>query len=82
VSFEAEAHCIPEWLLGRKKTGYEWAQIAVLYPQHSIREQFVRVLAKHGTSRRCEGQPQSRLHKRAAVQLLSCIRPKSSSFRA
>jgi superfamily I DNA/RNA helicase len=47
VSVEAEAHCIAEWLLGRKKAGYEWPQMAVLYPQHWIGEQFARVLAKH-----------------------------------
>ena len=55
VSFDAEAHCIAEWLLGRKKAGYEWPQMAVLYPEHSIGEQFARILAKHGcrsTSRR------------------------------
>ena len=47
VSFEAEAHCIAEWLLGRKKAGFEWPQMAVLYPQHSIGDQIARVLAKH-----------------------------------
>src|SRR5690606_4352035 len=47
VSFEAEAHCIAEWLLGRKKAGYEWPHMAVLYPEHKIGEIFARVLTKH-----------------------------------
>jgi superfamily I DNA/RNA helicase len=47
VSFDAEAHAIAEWLLARKRAGYEWPQMAVLYPEHSIGEQFARVFAKH-----------------------------------
>jgi hypothetical protein len=47
VSFEAEAHAIAEWLLARKRAGYEWAQMAVLYPEHGIGDVFTRVLAKH-----------------------------------
>jgi superfamily I DNA/RNA helicase len=46
VSFEAEAHSIAEWLNARKTAGYEWAQMAVLYPEHSIGESFTRVFAK------------------------------------
>lgn len=48
VSFEAEAHAIAEWLLARKQAGYDWAQMAVLYPEHSIGEQFTRVLTRRG----------------------------------
>jgi hypothetical protein len=45
VSFEAEAHAIAEWLLGRRKAGYEWGQMAVLYPEHWIGERFAKVHA-------------------------------------
>jgi hypothetical protein len=47
VSFDAEAHAIAEWLLARKRAGYEWPQMAVLYPEHHIGEQFARVFARH-----------------------------------
>lgn len=47
VSLEAEAHAIAEWLIARKNAGYEWPQMAVLYPEHHIGEQFARVFAKH-----------------------------------
>ncbi len=48
VSHDGEAHAIAEWLLGRKAAGYQWAQMAVLYPRHFIGERFEKVLAKHG----------------------------------
>jgi hypothetical protein len=47
VSFEAEAHAIAEWLLARRKAGYDWPQMAVLYPEHGIGDRFARVLEKH-----------------------------------
>jgi superfamily I DNA/RNA helicase len=31
VCIDAEAHCVAEWFLGRKKAGYEWPQMACLY---------------------------------------------------
>jgi superfamily I DNA and RNA helicase len=31
---DAEAHCVAEWFLRRKKVGYEWPQMACLYPEH------------------------------------------------
>lgn len=48
VSYDGEAHAIAEWLLGRKAAGYQWGQMAVLYPWHRIGKQFEKVLAKHG----------------------------------
>ena len=36
VSHDGEAHAIAEWLLGRKAAGYQWGQMAVLYPRHFI----------------------------------------------
>jgi len=47
VDFEGEAHAIAEWLAARSRSGYEWPQMAVLYPEHHIGERFARVLAKH-----------------------------------
>jgi superfamily I DNA/RNA helicase len=46
VSYEAEAHAIAEWLLARRQAGYEWAQMAVLYPEHHIGDTFARVFAR------------------------------------
>jgi superfamily I DNA/RNA helicase len=47
VNFEAEAHAVAEWLQGRRRAGYEWPQMAVLYPEHHIGERFARVFATH-----------------------------------
>jgi hypothetical protein len=46
VSIEAEGHAIAEWLLGRRKAGYQWGQMAVLYCEHWIGEKFAQVLKK------------------------------------
>ena len=48
VSYDGEAHAIAEWLLGRKAAGYQWGQMAVLYPRHFIGGLFEKVLAKSG----------------------------------
>ena len=40
VSIEADGHAIAEWLLGRRKAGYEWGQMAVLYPEQWIGDRF------------------------------------------
>ena len=48
VSYAGEAHAIAEWLLGRKAAGYQWGQMAVLYPRHFIGERFEKILAKSG----------------------------------
>jgi hypothetical protein len=48
VSYDGEAHAIAEWLLGRKAAGYQWGQMAVLYPRHFIGERFEKILAKSG----------------------------------
>ncbi|MDP2144587.1 MAG: 3'-5' exonuclease [Gallionella sp.] len=48
VSYDGEAHAIAEWLLGRKAAGYQWGQMAVLYPRHFIGEKFEKILAKNG----------------------------------
>jgi len=48
VSYDGEAHAIAEWLLGRKAAGYQWGQMAVLYPRHFIGERFEKILVKQG----------------------------------
>jgi len=48
VSYDGEAHTIAEWLLGRKAAGYQWGQMAVLYPRHFIGERFEKILVKQG----------------------------------
>ncbi|MFA6901620.1 MAG: NERD domain-containing protein/DEAD/DEAH box helicase [Gallionellaceae bacterium] len=48
VSYDGEGHAIAEWLLGRKAAGYQWGQMAVLYPRHFIGERFAKILAKSG----------------------------------
>jgi superfamily I DNA/RNA helicase len=48
VSFDGEAHAIAEWLLARRHAGYEWPEMAVLYPEHHVGERFARVFARHG----------------------------------
>lgn len=81
VSFEAEAHCITEWVLGRKKAGYEWPQIAVLYPQHWIGEQIARALAKHAVPVDIAKENRNRVStKRVAVRLLSMHTAKGLEF--
>jgi superfamily I DNA/RNA helicase len=47
VSFEAEAHAVAEWLLGRRKAGYEWGEMAVLYPEHWIGDRFAQAFMKY-----------------------------------
>ncbi len=48
VNFEGEAHATAEWLLARKQAGYDWPQMAVLYPEHAIGDRLAGVFAKHG----------------------------------
>jgi superfamily I DNA/RNA helicase len=81
VSFDAEGHCIAEWLLARKKAGYEWPQMAVLYPEHWIGEQFARILSKHGVPVDVVKENRNRVStKRAAVRLLTMHTAKGLEF--
>lgn len=48
VSHDGEGHAIAEWLLGRKAAGYQWGQMALLYPRSFIGEKFEKILLKHG----------------------------------
>jgi hypothetical protein len=81
VSIDAEVHCIAEWFLGRKKAGYEWPQMACLYPEHWIGEQVAQVLSKHDVPIDMAKNNKNRVStKRAAVRLLSMHTAKGLEF--
>jgi hypothetical protein len=81
VSIEAEGHAIAEWLLGRRKAGYEWGQMAVLYCEHWIGEKFAQVLKKHDVPVDVAKDNKNKVNiKRAAVRLLSMHTAKGLEF--
>lgn len=81
VSFEAEAHTIAEWLMSRKRAGYEWPQMAVLYPQHHIGDAFARIFAKHAIPIDIAKNNKNRIAvKLPAVRLLSMHSSKGLEF--
>ena len=81
VSYDGEAHAIAEWLLGRKAAGYQWGQMAVLYPRHFIGEKFEKVLAKHGVPVDVAKDHHNRVEtERDAVRLLSMHNAKGLEF--
>jgi hypothetical protein len=81
ISFEAEGHSIAEWLLGRKKAGYEWPQMAVLYPEHWIGEEFARICSKHGVPVDVARANKNRVSVRqSAVRFLSMYTAKGLEF--
>ncbi|HUN90491.1 MAG TPA: NERD domain-containing protein/DEAD/DEAH box helicase [Burkholderiaceae bacterium] len=49
VDYDDEAHAIVEWMKGRHRAGYSWAQMAVVYPEHWIGERIAAAFAKSGT---------------------------------
>lgn len=81
VSLEAEGHAIAEWLLGRRKAGYEWGQMAVLYCEHWIGEKFAQVFKKHDVPVDVAKENKNKVNiKRAAVRLLSMHTAKGLEF--
>jgi superfamily I DNA/RNA helicase len=81
VSIDAEAHSIAEWFLGRKKAGYEWPQMACLYPEHWVGERIAQVLTKHQVPIDVAKNNRNRVStKRAAVRLLSMHTAKGLEF--
>ena len=81
VSVDAEAHCIAEWFLGRKKAGYEWPQMACLYPEHWIGERVAQLLAKYEVPIDMAKNNRNRVStKRAAVRFLSMHTAKGLEF--
>ena len=81
VSIEAETHCVAEWFLGRKKAGYEWPQMACLYPEHWIGERVAQILTKHGVPTDMAKNNRNRVStKKVAVRLLSMHTAKGLEF--
>ena len=81
VSIEAETHCVAEWFLGRKKAGYEWPQMACLYPEHWIGEKVAQILTKHGVPIDMAKNNRNRIStKKMAVRLLSMHTAKGLEF--
>ncbi len=81
VSIEAETHCVAEWFLGRKKAGYEWPQMACLYPEHWIGEKVAQILTKHGVPIDMVKNNRNRVSaKKMAVRLLSMHTAKGLEF--
>ncbi len=81
VSYDGEAHAIAEWLLGRKAAGYQWGQMAVLYPRHEVGGRFQKVFAKHGVPMDVAKDHQNRIDSKCdAVRLLSMHTSKGLEF--
>jgi superfamily I DNA/RNA helicase len=81
VSIEAEGHAIAGWSVGRRKAGYEWGQMAVLYREHWIGEKFAQVLKKHDVPVDVAKENKNKVNiKRAAVRLLSMHTVKGLEF--
>lgn len=81
VSYDGEAHAIAEWLLGRKTAGYEWGQMAVLYPRHFIGEKFEKILVKSGVPVDVAKEHGNRVQtRRDAVRFLSMHNAKGLEF--
>jgi AAA domain/Nuclease-related domain/UvrD-like helicase C-terminal domain len=81
VSIEAEGHAIAEWLAARKKAGYEWAQMAVLYAEHWIGDKLAAALARHEIPTDVAKANRNRVQmERDAVRLLSMHTSKGLEF--
>jgi hypothetical protein len=81
ISLEAEAHAIAEWFVGRRAAGYEWPQMACLYPEHWIGERIAQALARHQVPIDVAKANGNRVSiKRAAVRLLSLHTAKGLEF--
>ena len=81
VSIDAEAHCVAEWILGRRKAGYEWPQMACLYPEHWIGERVAQILTRHEVPIDMVKNNRNRVStKRVAVRLLSMHTAKGLEF--
>lgn len=81
VSIDAEVHCVAEWFVGRKMAGYEWPQMACLYPEHWIGERVAQVLTRHGVPIDMAKNNRNRVStKHAAVRLLTLHTAKGLEF--
>jgi hypothetical protein len=81
VSYEAESHAIAQWVRGRHEAGYQWAQLAVLYPEHHIGKRFAKILQEDGIPIDFAKEHRNRLDtKFDAVRLLSMHNAKGLEF--
>lgn len=81
VSIDAEAHCVAEWFLDRKKAGYEWSQMACLYPEHWIGGRVAQILARHDAPINVAKDNRNRVStKQVAVRFLSMHSAKGLEF--
>jgi superfamily I DNA/RNA helicase len=81
VSYEGEAHATAEWLLARKQAGFDWPQMAVLYPEHDIGKRLAAVFAKHGIPLDVAKKNKNRVSvDKPAVRLLSMHSAKGLEF--
>ncbi|MEW5892808.1 MAG: NERD domain-containing protein/DEAD/DEAH box helicase [Pseudomonadota bacterium] len=81
VDFNAEAHAIAEWLGRRQAAGYQWGQMALLYPEHEIGRRFEKVLVKHGIPVDVAKHNRNRIQAdKDAVRLLSMHTAKGLEF--
>lgn len=81
VSIDAEAHCVAEWFLDRKKAGYEWSQMACLYPEHWIGGRVAQILARHDAPIDVAKDNRNRVStKQVAVRFLSMHSAKGLEF--
>ncbi len=81
VSVEAEAHAIAEWLMARKKAGYEWPQMACLYPEHWVGERIEQALARLDVPVDLVKKNNNKVStKRPAVRLMSMHTAKGLEF--
>jgi superfamily I DNA/RNA helicase len=81
VSFDGEAHAIAEWLQQRHAAGYQWAHMAVLYPEHAIGERFERAFAAAAIPTAVAKANRNRMRtEKNAVRLLSMHNAKGLEF--
>jgi superfamily I DNA and RNA helicase len=81
VSTEGEAHAISEWLQARRGAGYEWAEMAVVYPEHWLGQQIAEVLRKHDIPVDVAKNNKNRVSlSRSAVRMLSMHTAKGLEF--
>ena len=81
VGFDEEAHAIAEWLLARKRAGYQWSHMAVLYPEHHIGHRFEKPLLKQNIPVDFAKNSRNRVEAgRDAVRLLSMHTAKGLEF--